>query len=284
MFTVGTSSDVVRHLPVQDAIQLISHTGYDAVELWMGHVTASSLSTADIRGLLQEHQLSYQIHADVRDINLTSINPGIQKESVKQTLKTIEFARELGADLITVHPGRLSSSKDRPEDLWDLQVDVFKEIAAYAEQFEVKIGLENMEKRPKEFVMTYDVVDHLIREVNSPYLGMTLDLAHCHSLGEVTEFVQSVQVPIFNVHISQASKKKMHLPFDTKQEDAIDFEPVLPLLYEKYDGVLINESFQHGKEIETLKNAQNSIRKLIYTFQDQLPKAEAVVHENRRMS
>ncbi|WP_087972679.1 sugar phosphate isomerase/epimerase family protein [Oceanobacillus rekensis] len=268
MFTVGTSSDVLRNLTLQEAIELVSKTGFDVIELWMGHITSSPLSIDEIRTLLKHNNLLYQIHADVRDVNLTSINTGIRRESIRQTLGTIEFAKELGAELIILHPGRMSSTKDKPEDMWPIQIEVFKEIATYGEQLGIKIGLENMEKRPKEFVMTNEAIHRLINEVNNPYLGMTLDLAHCHSLGDVSTYVKSINVPIYNVHISQASKGKMHLPFSTTKEDRVHFENVLPLLYEKYDGVLVNESYEHGNEVATLIDAHYSINKLIHTFQE----------------
>lgn len=270
MFTIGTSSDVLRHLSLPEAIEVVSSKGFDAIELWMGHLTSSSLTIPEIKSLLKQYHLDYQIHADVRDVNLTSINPGIRKESIKQTLETIEYAKELGAQLITLHPGRMSSSKDRPEDLWPAQIESFKEIANYSEQLGIKIGLENMEKRAKEFVLTHEDVARIITEVDNPYLGLTLDLAHCHSIADVDTFVDSVNVPIFNVHISQASKKKMHLPFGTEVEDRIQFESVLPKLYQKYQGVLVNESYEYGKELDTLETAQRTISDLVKNFQKQL--------------
>ncbi|KZE37826.1 hypothetical protein AV656_09885 [Bhargavaea cecembensis] len=252
MFTIGTSSDVLRHLPLKKAIEVVSSHGFDGIELWMGHITGSGLASQEIKSLLAESGLSYQIHADVRDINLTSINPGIRKESVRQTFETIDYAKELGASLITLHPGRMSSSKDRAEDLWPAQIESFKKIAAYSEQAGLKIGVENMEKRPKEFVLTVEEVSRLIDEVGSPSLGLTLDLAHCHSIGDVGTFVEEIRVPIFNVHISQASKSNMHLPFNTEAEDRINFGPVLEKLSRKYDGMLINESYEYDNEIGTL--------------------------------
>lgn len=270
MFTTGTSSDVLRSLSLQEAIEVVSRKGFSGIELWMGHIKSSQLTVQEIKALLKKNNLSYQIHADVRDINLTSINLGIRKESIRQTMETIEFAKELEASLITLHPGRMSSTKDRPEDLWPIQIESFKEIGKYSEQLGIKIGLENMEKRSKEFVMTNEDVTRIITEVDNPYIGLTLDLAHCHSIGDVGAFVDSVNVPIFNVHISQASKNKMHLPFHTEAEDRIDFEPILPKLFQKYDGLLINESYEHGKEIETLSVAHQSISSLIRNFENRM--------------
>lgn len=200
-----------------------------------------------------ELNLNYQVHADVRDINLTSSNKGIREESLRQTLETIEIVSEMDARALTLHPGRMSSSKDRPEDFWPVQVEAFEQIAEHAEKHHVLVGVENMEKRPKEFVLLNEDVTRLIGSVNSSHLGLTLDLAHYHSVGDVESFVQSIEVPIVNVHISQAASEKMHLPFETDANDTISFADVLPTVARKYEGPLIIESYVYGKEEEMVR-------------------------------
>lgn len=251
MFKTATSTDVIRHLPFKDALQFIRDTGFEGVEIWMGHVHQSGLDASEVKDLLDTHGLDYQVHADVRDVNLTSINPGIREESIRQTKETIEFCRDIGAGLLTLHPGRMSPSKDVPEDLWPVQIGTFREIAAHAEKSGVKIGIENMEKRSKEFINAAADVNRLIKAVDSPYIGLTLDLAHCHSVEDVPEYLDKIDVPVFNVHISQASIKKMHLPFSSTAPGLINFEPVLRKLSSMYTGMIVNESYD-GKDPEAV--------------------------------
>lgn len=247
MYKIATSTDVIRHLPFEEALKFIHDTGFEGVEIWMGHVHQSGLSAPEIKGLLDTFQFDYQVHADVRDVNLTSINPGIRKESIRQTKETLEFCRDIGAELLTLHPGRMSSSKDKPEDLWPVQIETFKEIAGHAEKTGVKIGIENMEKRPKEFINTAADICRLIKAVDHPLIGLTLDLAHCHSVEDVEEYIRKIDVPVFNVHISQANHEKMHLPFNSSSRDLIDFEAVLHTLSSTY----VNESYD-GKDPEAV--------------------------------
>lgn len=254
MLTIGSSSEILRKYPLKEAAARLKSLGYDTIEIWMGHYFMSGLQPKDVQKIMQELDLRYQVHEDVRDVNLTSTNKGIQQESLRQTLETIELTSEMGAEVLTIHPGRMSSSKDQTEDFWPKQIETFKKIAAHAEKHNVKVGVENMEKRAKEFVLNIEDVHKLIQSVDSSHLGLTMDLAHYHSVGDVKEFVQNVEVPIFNVHISQASPKKMHLPFETDHEGIIEFEEVLPEVAKKYDGPLVIESYVHGKEIEMVED------------------------------
>ncbi|WP_209125281.1 sugar phosphate isomerase/epimerase family protein [Alkalihalobacillus sp. BA299] len=253
MFKIGSSSELLRNYSLQEATIIFSALGYDVVELWMGHFYKSNLKATEIKSLMKNNNLDFQIHADVRDVNLTSTNQGIRDESLKQMLETIELASEMEAPVVTLHPGRMSSSKDLPDDFWELQLDMFSKIASHAEKYGVNVGVENMEKRSKEFVVTLNDVTKLIRGVNSSHLGLTMDLAHYHSIGDVKTFVQQVDLPIMNVHISQAAPGKMHLPFSAQTEDTINFDEVLPELIKKYQGPLIIEGYVHGKELETVK-------------------------------
>src|SRR5690625_1340560 len=145
----------------------------------------------------------------------------------------------------------MSSSKDIPEDLWPVQIGTFREIAAYAGKSGVKIGIENMERRPKELINAAADINRLIKAVDNPYIGLTLDLAHCHSVEDVPEYLGKIDVPVFNVHISQANPEKMHLPFNSTAPDLIDFEPVLRKLSSMYTGMIVNESYD-GKDPEAV--------------------------------
>lgn len=254
MLTIGSSSEILRQYNLKEAATMLASQGYDTIEIWMGHYYKSGLTPLEVKKIMDELGLTYQVHADVRDVNLTSTNVGIRKESLKQTLETIEIVSEMKARTLTLHPGRMSSSKDQPEDFWDEQIRSFQEIATHAEKYNVLVGVENMEKRPKEFVLHLEDVQKLIQSVNSPHLGLTLDLAHYHSVGDVENFVRSLDIPIVNVHISQASTGKMHLPFEAEEEGMISFEQVLPEVAKKYQGPLIIESYVHGREQEMVQD------------------------------
>jgi len=263
MFTIGTSSAVLRESGLKEGIDALSLAGYDAVEIWMGQFLESEFSSAGLKSYFKEKNMEFRIHADIRDVNLTSVNRGIREESLKQALFTIEEACCLGASVVTMHPGRMSSTKDKPEDFWEMQIEVFNKLASYAEKRGVFIGVENMEKRPKELITEYEGIKRLIKSVNNPALGLTLDIAHYFGVGNIADFVKKIDFPIVNVHVSQANNDKMHLPLYNEWEGMIDYTPVLTALREKHKGCLIIEGYVRGNEAETITKNIKWLRNMI---------------------
>jgi len=252
MLTIGTSSAVLRNKKLYEIIDFLALKGYDTVEIWIGQYFDSGLSPNELKDYLKRAGIGYRIHADMRDVNITSANRGIREESLRQIFRTIEIASEIKAPVVTVHPGKMSSSKDIPDEFWDIQLDVFSQIAEYSKRYEVVVGVENMENRPKEFIIDLPDIERLIKSINSSSLGLTLDLAHYYGVGNLLGFVEKLDVPIVNVHISQATPEKMHLPLSSDIPGIINYVPVLRSLKDKYNGPLIIEGYVRGSEIETV--------------------------------
>ena len=52
------------------------------------------------------------MHGPIGDLNITSSNPGIRKESIRQVLQGIEESAAMGARVITIHPGYLTGRQN----------------------------------------------------------------------------------------------------------------------------------------------------------------------------
>lgn len=206
--------------------------------------------------------LTCQIHMDTRDVNLASTNRVIREASLKQVLSAIEYAADLGAGVLTVHPGRLSEEKEAvsSQEVWNYQIAAFAVLAHKVESKKnLVIGIENMEKRLKEFVLTETDIRKIIQAVGSNSLKATLDVAHLHSTSNVTSAIEAWQLPIANVHISQ-SNAQMHLPVFFKEAVGIDYANIFPLLIAKYQGFLVVEGYLRGKEKENVKKSYEWLR------------------------
>lgn len=262
---IGTSTDVIRHLGLDEKLKLISDIGYDVAEVWMGDIHNSNLTARETKAILDRYDLGYTIHADIRDVNLTSSNKGIAAESLRQMLETLAFAKEVGISVVTMHPGRVSSTKDDAEDFWQSQTEAFQKIAAEAHKLEVFVGIENMELRKKEFVVDYASVERLMVAVANPYMGFTLDIAHARTLtADVAGYVQGVAVPIVNVHASQAVEQKAHLPFYAERDGLIDLGTVVEeLAAKRYSGAIINESYDKRDPMRALEKAYEYLKEAV---------------------
>lgn len=199
-------------LGVAETLALASELGYDGVEVWIDDLVRSGAAPRDVRADAERRGLPISVHAPSYDLNPTSTNRGIREESVRQVLDALATARDLGARIVTVHPGQLSARADVPEDYWPAQVAFFSAVFGRAREIGVVAAAEHMEKGLKHIFGTPEDVARLHRAVAEAGLpfAYTLDVAHCHTHGiAVAEFIARAGPPA-HVHLSDASAEKTH--------------------------------------------------------------------------
>jgi sugar phosphate isomerase/epimerase len=246
---IGVASELLGSLPLQEVIASVADTGFQAIEIWLDHWQYSGLHPKQLLRYLRSSGLVWNIHVDIRDVNITSANDGIRRESVKQVERAIHLASAVEARVLTVHPGRLTSvKKDCLEDFWSKQVEVFYHLAEIAAGAGVQLGVENMQPSSKEFVVHLDDVIRLLTAVDNPNLGVTLDLAHLFGQPGTDEFITKVPC-LVNVHLSDAAPGCRHLPLG---QGELDYISLLDILGERYNGTVILEGFVPGWEGEIL--------------------------------
>lgn len=254
------SSNILIDYPLKKALSIFSAENVAGVEIWLEHLWKENTPSRELGRLMDSLNLKRTLHAPTRDVNLTSSNPGIAKESMRQTLEALEIASKLGAKVVTVHPGRMSSSKDRPEEFFSDQVSKFLKIGETAKQLGLKVGIEVMEKKPAELITTPEELNALLEAVKVDCLGATFDVAHAAScfkntvtsdlLNEkIIDYMKKLN-KIFNVHISNASRVKVHLPL---YRGEYDFLPVLRELSKFYAGSVSIEGFVPGEGLKVLR-------------------------------
>ena len=123
------------------------------------------------------------------------------------------------------------------------------EVAAYAKEKRVRVGIENMEDRPYEIVHTIEELNRFapIGEGN-PYFGVTIDFGHYATLGVGLPELAKLRLPIHDVHLSQGQNKKVHRPL-TLENGIVDVEGAFRLLKEYgYEDSVILEVIEGQKE------------------------------------
>lgn len=203
----------VQHLPPSRAVAFAAVAGFDGVEVWLEDIWAHDETPARIQAAAAERGVRLTCHAAAYDVNPTSFNPGIRAESRRQVRQSVEVAAELGAPVVTVHPGKTSASTDQADALWEAQCAVYAEAVEHARRLGVQVGAEHMEARKKYLVCLPAEVGRLLAAV--PGLGYTLDLAHAHQthlpVGESVAAYWAAAGPPLHVHLSD-SGRKTHLP------------------------------------------------------------------------
>jgi sugar phosphate isomerase/epimerase len=252
---IAASTTTTRDLPLIDALDAARDLGYDAVEVWAEHLWDQRMAPARLGAEARARGLALAIHGPTRDLNVTSSNTGIRVESQRQYLAALDDAAAMGAEVVVLHPGALSSSGDDPAAFWPPLEAFFHEVAVQAETLGLRVGIENMERRHLEFVTTPHLVADLLRRINSPWLGITLDVAHVLYNGDGL-VLDGLEPHVYHVHLSGSTREKVHVPLD---DGVHDLAAAVGRLLKFFRGIVAIEGYVRGRERETLARNRRAV-------------------------
>jgi len=248
---LGLSTKVMRDYSLEEGILIAKELGYKAIEFWIDDIKSSNMTPQEIIELTDKYGIQRSVHLLTEDLNIASFNEGIRKESLRQQKEALKLAAQIGADNATLHPGRRTAKTRTLEEAWKVQLESISELAQTAKECGVTLCVEGMEKFPGEFILAPQDLRYVLDSCNQKDLQVTLDIAHLQTIGNSTELIKdSKDLPVGNVHISQAANGKPHYTvYDEKGE--VNFEEVFKELSKFYNGALIIEGYipQKGYEI-----------------------------------
>ena len=129
--------------------------------------------------------LDVRIHAATVDINIASLNRGIRAESVKQMIQCGQYAEEIGAKTITVHPGIIGRNEPR---LRNCALEFACEsVGEIIDNTNVEISVENMPVRGKFLGNTVEEIE-MIQEATG--CSLTIDTGHGNTCGNLEEMLE----------------------------------------------------------------------------------------------
>lgn len=234
----------------------VSYMDFAAAHLPEGEADQEELLTYAVsRGL------HINIHAPFGINNISSTDSTLRASSVANVKRSIDLVAKYNLGAVTFHPGRLSENTDNPDEIWADLMDAVEEIAAYAKEKRVYVGIENMELRPYELVFTIDDLNRFARfGANNPYFGVTIDFAHYATHGIGLPDLKALKLPIYNVHLSQVRNGTAHHAL-TFTDGIVDVDAVCRLLADYgYDGHI---ALEIGNPLwESVEILDNTIRAL----------------------
>jgi sugar phosphate isomerase/epimerase len=255
MMKAAISSLLLKSHSLEQVIDLARESGVSWLEVWSEHLWRDDDGRLIER--LRKSGLDLSVHGPTGDINITSSNPGICSESIRQVLQGVEEAARMGARVITIHPGYLTGRQDEPDSIRDLQIDAFTRIAKRGKDLGLLIAMETMEKKAKEVVIRPDLANEIIDAVNMENFGITFDISHAHTVMDVVDFIRALR-RIVHIHISDTKLGKVHVQMG---EGEIVFGPVLRALKEKYDGALVIEGWNPKDEMGMVDKSISFLRR-----------------------
>ena len=238
-----------KEYTIKEWVDYTISCGFDTMEIPTHRLPEDLEELDDVITYAQQKGFALSLHSPYGSNNITDTNIENREKSIAQAKNSIDIAAKYGMRVVTFHPGRRSQEDEAGEEKWKLLLEIVADIAAYAKEKKVRVGLENMERRRNELVYTIDDLNRFAEiGKDNPYFGLTLDFAHFSSHGITDPDLKQLKLPIHNVHLSQGVEGKMHFPL-TAENGMVDVDAVCRRLTEcDYDGFAVFEQLGYQKE------------------------------------
>lgn len=218
MVPVAVSSMFFHEYTSPEIFSFVSRAGLDGIEYWLEtpHFWLRGLPVDEVLSCRHQHpELPViTVHAPILDLNPCSINSDVAEISIQYAIRSITIAGQLGAHILTLHPGR-RTAKRPPGDAdfarFEHYLSALRDVAT---RNSLKICMENMEPVVNSFLCTPERVRQLLDD--EPWLFFTLDTSHAlaKSEEEPLRYIEVCHDRLANVHLSRKEGKILHLPLD----------------------------------------------------------------------
>lgn len=207
---IGIASSVYVNYSLQDAILSLVDMGYDGLDIWGGrpHIYRHDYSLEEIKSikkLLKENNLtaiSFMPAFYRYPHSLTSPNEVIRRDSLEYMRICIDNAAELNAGIVLVIPTRSLHGQDT-EDARNHLITSIDILCQYANQYNLKLGLEVVNKYLSDIVNTANGAKRLIEELNHQNIGVVLDTGHMNLGQEDTkEAIRTISDNLLQIHVN----------------------------------------------------------------------------------
>ncbi len=216
MVSFSVASMFFHEYTCSEIFSFISRSGLNGIEFWLEtpHFWLRDMPAGEVVACRKEHPElgAFTVHAPILDLNPCSINPEVAEVSVEYAVRSLEITEQMGAGVVTVHPGR-RTAKRPPGDAdfarFDHYISALREAAT---RNSLRVCMENMEPIVNSLLCTPERVRALLDE--EPWLFFTLDVSHAlaKSEDEPLRYIELCHDRLINVHLSRAEGKTLHLP------------------------------------------------------------------------
>ncbi len=243
----GVCAWIYGEAPLDATFGRIAAAGYDGVEI---PGEPGSLDAAEVRRLLARHNLeplgltaSCMVPATRRD--LAHPDPAVRADAVRYVVDCLRFAAEVGAPLVQMLPSgetRLAPLAARQEE-WGWSVAAMGDAAREAERLGVAICIEPLNRYEAYLVTNVEEALAYVATVDSPWVGMTLDLFHANiEEPDIGASIRAAGARLRHVHVADTNRQGLgrgHLDFEAAARALRDIG---------YDGSVIVEVTPPGPD------------------------------------
>lgn len=198
---------------LENGLALIRKAGFDGVELWLGGQTWFRMETTDaqVRELRRRVEDAGLVVSDVAntldwDVPISSRDPAIRDKAARHIVRQIETAQILGTDAILVVAGLVT--EDAPyNEVYRRTVDSVRRLSEIAAKARVHIGCENCCSEQK-FLLSAREFHTFLDDVNSPWVGLHLDVGNIHDTGFPEQWIEINGPRITRIHVKDVLRHR----------------------------------------------------------------------------
>ena len=245
---IGASSLAGIEHPLEDTLEFIENLGLEYVEL----VHQFPAENIDVN-VLESYNLKYSIHAPFMDVNIASVQDKSRLNSIKQIKDSIDFANEINAEAVVVHPGLAPflANKYFLDTVYKYSNESIEEIGKYSENQGILTTIENM---PTFDGMIYQNLKDLDELLVSLDMSMTLDIGHANHAGYSPEAMYFDSIKHVHAH-DNFGDDDAHLALG---EGSIELNIIINTLEKNnFDGIYIIEV----NDYDSIKNSYEYMKK-----------------------
>jgi hexulose-6-phosphate isomerase len=140
------------------------------------------------------------------EIPISSRDPAVREKASRHILRQIEAANMLGTDAILVVAGLVTD--DTPyNEVYQRTVDNMQRLGESAAKARVHIGCENCCSEQR-FLITPREFYTFLNDVNSPWVGLHLDVGNIHDTGFPEQWIEIHGPRITRIHVKDVLRHR----------------------------------------------------------------------------
>ncbi|WP_180541924.1 sugar phosphate isomerase/epimerase family protein [Nevskia soli] len=204
---------IPQSLSLELGLELIRNAGFDGVELWLGAKPWFQMTTTDaelrvLAARVRDAGLSVSNVSNTLDWNenVSARDPRLREAAVRHIERQLEAARIFQTDAILIVAGVVTSENPYNE-VYARTVDAMQQLAPKAAAAKVRIGVENCCSEQR-FLLSAREFALFLDDVNSPWVGIHLDVGNIHDTGFAEQWIEIHGPRITRIHLKDVLRHR----------------------------------------------------------------------------
>lgn len=197
----------------EKGLELVKRAGYEGIELWLGDMPWFQMSTtdADVRELRRKIESAGLVVSNVSTglhwrSPVSARDPQVRAQATRIVEREIETASLLGADAVLLVAGLVTEEVPYNE-VYQRSVEALKALGQTAARANVRIGCENCNSEQR-FLLSPREFSQFLNDVNSPAVGLHLDVGNIHDTGFPEQWIELLGSRITRVHVKDVLRHR----------------------------------------------------------------------------